>query len=530
MGGPGAGTWAREAFDAAGMDDADGRDQVTSASEDVPSPPPSMRDRIGPVAAASALALVLGQVFSLAQTVALARLLSPTEVGYFAAGSVLTSFVSNFVEGGLRSGLVHREDRLDDAAETVFWATLGTGALMTVLALAAAPLIGLAFDSRTAGLVAASMAGGVLLFSLTNVPEALLQRQFSVRRRLIVGPSVAFTFAVVSVTLAWQGLGVWSLVIGSYASSLTWVVTVWWICDWRPGRGRSTMAMWREMVRFGLPLAMGLFGDQIQKAAQALVTGSALGAAGLGLLRYGERIARIPVGALVEISSISLFPAFSRISADEERLRQGYLRSLGLVVIGASLVAAFLIAVGEPLVVLVLGEKWREAGTVLVAMAGLGLGKSFTTVSEEAIKGAGRTALLNWYTATELVLSMVLLLALVGPFGLMGVALSISGTAILTGLVVMAIARPVVRVSWRQIFAAIAPPMVAALPALGVVAWLEHRVVHAETRGLGAGLGLLSVEGVLFLLLYVIALRLLSPRIARELLALVAEARARLRS
>ena len=487
-----------------------------------------MRDRIAPVAAASALALVLGQVFSVAQTVVLARLLTPTEVGYFAAGSVFTLFVTNFAEGGLRSGLVHREGRLDDAAETVFWATLGTGALMSVLALAAAPLIGLAFDSRVVALVAASMAGSVVLFSLTNVPEALLQRRFSVRRRLIVGPSVAFTFAVVSVALAWRGLGVWSLVIASYASTLTWLVTLWWICEWRPGRGRSSMAMWRELARFGLPLVLGNIGDQVQKAAQTLVTGRALGAASLGLLRYGERIARIPVSALVEISSISLFPAFSRISADEERFRRGYLRSLGLVVVGASLVAAFLIACGEPLVVLVLGEKWRGAGVVLVGMAGLGLGKSLTTVSEEAIKGGGRTALLNWYTAAELIFSLVLLLALVGPFGLMGVALSISFTAILTGLFVVALARPVVRVSWRQIFATIAPPIVAAVPALGLVAWLEHGVVHADTRGPLTGLGVLTVEGVIFLLLYMVALRLLSPRISRELLALVADTRRRL--
>ncbi len=80
-----------------------------------------------------------------------------------------------------------------------------------LLALGIAPLVALVFDSRTAGLVAASMAGGVFLFAFTNVPEALLQREFSVRRRLVVGPAVAVSFAVVSVTLAALGLacGAW---------------------------------------------------------------------------------------------------------------------------------------------------------------------------------------------------------------------------------------------------------------------------------------------------------------------------------
>ncbi len=45
------------------------------------------------------------------------------------------------------------------------------------------------------------------------------------------------------------------MVIGSYASTLTWVATLWWICDWRPGRGRASLPMYRELVRFGFPLA-----------------------------------------------------------------------------------------------------------------------------------------------------------------------------------------------------------------------------------------------------------------------------------
>ena len=62
-------------------------------------PVPSLRSKIGRVAAASAVALAFAQVVSLGQTIALAHLLSPSEVGLFIAGGVLTSFVGDFVEG-----------------------------------------------------------------------------------------------------------------------------------------------------------------------------------------------------------------------------------------------------------------------------------------------------------------------------------------------------------------------------------------------------------------------------------------------
>jgi O-antigen/teichoic acid export membrane protein len=431
-------------------------------------------------------------------------------VGYFAAGSVVTSFISNFVEGGLRAGLVVREDRLDDAAETVFRATLATGLVMSLLALASAPLISVIFDSHTAGVVAASMSGGILLFSLTNVPEAILQREFSVRRRLIVGPAVALSFAVVSVTLAAYGFGVWSMVIGTYASSLVWVLTLWWICDWRPGRGRADLPMYREMVRFGLPLAIGLFADQTVKGVRSVATGRILGVPSLGLFRYGERIAQIPVGGIIEVGANSLFPAYSRIASDPERFRRAFLHAMGLLVVVAAALSGGLIALGEPLVVVVLGPEWRGAGVVLVAMSGLGIGTAIGT-SAEAIKGAGRTSLLNWITAIQTVLGIGLVVLMAPVWGLLGVGLSVSITALTVAFILLAMARPIVGLTWGELGRTILPPVVAATITTVLVFLLEHEVLRSPEHSVLVGLLLLLADGLLFLALYGVVLRLIAP-------------------
>lgn len=492
-------------------DKAPSRDEHARPDLDAETPARgSLKQRIGSVAAASALAQFVGQILTLAQTIALARLLTPTEVGYFAAGSIVTSYISTFVEGGLRSGLIQRDDRLEDTADTVFRATLGTGLVMTLLALASAPLVGALFDSHTAGVIAASMSGGILLFSLTNVPEALLQRQFSVKRRLIVGPSVSLTFAVVSVGLAAAGLGVWSLVIGSYASSTVWVVALWLICDWRPGRGQPDWQLYRELVRYGFPLAMAQFADQSVKGVQSVITGRFLGVNSLGLLRYGDRMSQIPVGLIVEVASNSLFPAFSRMSDEPERFRRAYLHALGLVVIAGSAISGLLIATGVPLVLVVLGEEWRGAGSVLVFMSGVGVGTALAT-SNEAIKGAGRTRLINWVTAGDAILALVLVSVLGPLYGLPGVGLSISISALLGGVALMLMARSVVGVPWRSLFATILPPLFSATVAALLVGWLEGVVLHSSEHSVLLGLCLLAVDGLAFIAVQVGVLRLVAP-------------------
>ncbi|QLY27718.1 oligosaccharide flippase family protein [Nocardia huaxiensis] len=490
----------------------------------------NLTQRIGSVAAASAVALVVGEVVTLGQTVALARLLSPAEVGMFAAGTVLTMLLTTFVEGGLRAGLVQRADRVEDAAETVFRASFVNGIVMTLGAVAAAPLIGLVFHNHTVGLIAASTSGFLLIFSLTNVPEGLLQREFSVKRRIIVGPAVSVSFAVVAITMAALGFGVWSMVAGTYVSYVVWVALTWWLAKWRPGRGRASWRLWRELARYGSPVVVNLLGARAQGMIEAAVVGRGLSSAALGHFRYGQRIAQIPVRFIVEVGAFSLFPAFSRIAEDPDRSRLAgaYLRAIRLATVGAAALSGLVIALGQPAVVLVFGEPWREAGAVVMAMAGLGLGKAWMSVSEEAIKGAGRTGLLNWQTAVELVLGISLLLAGIHFFGLIGVGLATSVTVLLVAVVVTGMARSVIGVPLLAFLRAAVPPLPAGAIALAVCWWLEHQVLQADTRSIALGIGVLFVDVAAFAVVYLLALSVLAPSVVRGFARLVIRLASRL--
>lgn len=478
----------------------------------------SLRGTVGRVAGASAIALVIGELVSFAQTVALARLLSPAEIGVFVAGTVLTAFLGNFVEGGLRAALVQRQGDPADAAETVFRVTLAAGAAMSLVALAVSPVIGIVFDSRTAGLVAAATSGMLLVHSVTNVPEALLQRGFSVRRRLVVGPLVAVTYAVVSVSLAVAGWGVWAMVVGSYASYVAWAVAVWWISGWRPGAGRPSVALWRELGRYGLPLVLGMIGSRTRTAVEAFVVGHGLSAGALGQFRYGQRIARIPMMAIIEIGSVSLFPAFSRIAEDRVRMRDSYVRALHWAMLAAAAPAGLMVALGEPAVVVLFGEPWRGAGVALVAMSGVSIGYAMTCVGEEAVKASGRTGLLNWYTATEVVVALGLLAGLVGPLGLVGAALSLSITSLVVGVVVLVLAHRVVPVRPGLLVGALVRPLPCLVVATTATWALEHHVLRSDQRPVAVGLAALLLDGVVFLAVYLAVLPLFARSTAATLL------------
>ncbi|WP_157514312.1 oligosaccharide flippase family protein, partial [Nocardia concava] len=264
---------------------------------------------------------------------------------------------------------------------------------------------------------------------------------------------------------------------------------------------------------------------------EAAVVGRGLNSASLGFYRYGQRIAQIPVRFIVEVGAVSLFPAFARIAeeGDPSRLSGAYLRAIRLTTFGAAALSGLIIVFGEQTVVLVFGARWREAGAVVVAMAGLGLGKAWMSVGEEAIKGAGRTALLNWQTAVELGLGIGLLLLGIHFFGLIGVGLATSATMLIVGVLVTALARSVMGVRIRDLIRAVGPPLPAAAIAIGVTWVLEHRVLHSDHRPILLGLGLLITGVLAFVVLYLLVMYVLAPDIIVGIFRLAARLTGRLR-
>jgi O-antigen/teichoic acid export membrane protein len=460
--------------------------------------------------ALSAIGVVVCQIVIVAQTIALGRLLGPVEVGIFTAGSVMIGFLVVFAHSTLSQALIQREHDIEDAANTVLAVTFATGLLLGIGVLVASPLIGDLFHNSRVGLIAAATSGLMLLHSCSSVPDALMQRAFQFKQRAIIDPTVKIVFASVSIIFAAFGYGAWAMVIGSYASITTELVLRWWMAKWRPFRGRFSFRIWRELAAFSLPLLFDCISDHIRDVVQTVLVGRNLGTGGLGQYRYAYRIAWMPPLAIILVCGNVLFPAFSRISGDGARFRGAFLRALGWIWFAALPIGALLVVVGQPVVVLLLGDEWRPAGAATAAMAGIGLGTALASVSGEAIKGARRSPLLNWMTALGLVLGVGLVLLLL-PFGLVGVGIAMSIAYLVVGGVGVGIARSVIDASFRDVVGCLAPSTLSALLATTVVFPLERFFVRSEQYGVPLGLASVLAECLLFTIIYLCVLRFVEP-------------------
>lgn len=448
---------------------------------------------------------VATQVLTLGSFLVLARLASPSDFGDYAAGSLLVNVGLLFTDSGMMAALIHREDRIDEAASTATVATFFSGLLLSLLALAASPIIGAIFKSSEVEAIAAASSGMLLVRSLLIVPQSLFQRRFSFLRRVIAEPFGAIVFGIVAIVLCAEGMGAWGLVIGYYVAAIADVFLSWGLLDWRPRLRQVSYSMWRELASYGrfvLGAHAVMLGTQ---QLPVLLIGRFSGSGPLGQYRYAERLSTTPVGLVIQAGSYVIFPAFARITGDRERFRGAMLRSLRLMCVFSFPLVIMLVPLGVAAAVILFGPVWRDAGYATMALTGEAVAGTVISFVSEVLKADGhpeKLAKVHVVLFTCSVIASVALLSL----GLIGVSAGLSIGALVASVYALAQIRGLNSVTFRDFGRQIAAPLLAALAMAAILTPLEFLVVEADTRGTFVGLLLIIAEGLLGLVLYTAAM------------------------
>jgi PST family polysaccharide transporter len=462
-------------------------------------------------------AYLLTQVITLVSYVVLARLAGPKVFGTFAAAWILLGVSSLFVESGMSAALIQRKDRMHEAAATAVVATFAAGVGLTVLAGALSPLVGLYFHSREIGLLAAALSGVLFLNAATVVPDALMRRRFSFLRSGVIDPIYALTYGVVGAAALAAGMGVWGLVLATYVSGVIRVAGVWIFNRWLPDLHAVSFGMWRELVRYARHIVASEFLREISGIINTALLGRFLGLAPLGAYRFGWRIAIQVAAPVGTASNYVLLPAFARISDDAERFRAAFLRSLRLFAVLVLPISLFLPPLGEQVGVALLGERWRAAGQVLAALAGVTLGLPLITLAIEVFKAANRPNLVP-RVSLLLTLGTILLIVAFLPLGIAAVAGGVSLAYVLVTVYALRNVARVLELPPRLILAELWRPALAACTMAGTLALFAAFVAQVDHESTLVRLAWLAAEIVLGLLVYGSVLLVLARSIVVELI------------
>jgi O-antigen/teichoic acid export membrane protein len=350
----------------------------------------------------------------------LARLLTPAEYGIAGMALVFSALALTLSDLALGVGLVQRQRITEADRSTVFWASFGLGALLTVAGVALAGPIAGFFGEPAVEPLFMVLSLSFVLTGLGRVPASLFHREMNFRAISIRIIAATLLSGVVGVVLAAKGYGPWALVAQSVTMTFVSTALLWAFCPWRP-RFLFSRASLSDLGGFGLKVAGSRVVDYLSTYSDRLLIGRVLGSASLGTYSVATTIVFFPLNSFSVAVVDTLFPALSRIQDDLQRASSVWLRATRFATALVLPAMLGLVVIAPDFVRVVLGERWEAAIPVLQLLALTAVVLALSGLGLTVLTALGRANTVLGFSLFEL-LVLVLSVAVGLRWGVVGVA------------------------------------------------------------------------------------------------------------
>ena len=332
------------------------------------------------------------RIVDLAASVALARLLFPDDYGLLAMAATSTAFFQIFANLGLGAAIVQRREVDDEYLSTAFWANLASGALLTALVALSGELLGALLREPRVGLVILFLSFRFVIAAGSATQVAMITRRMDFRALSLRSIAASVVAGLAGVLLAWHHLGVWALVGREIARTVASTLLLYRATGWAP-RLRFSWAKFLDLWSFGGPLLLSRLLRYLTGNMDNILIGRYLGSAALGLYAFAYTMFAIPLNDFSAVVHRVLFAALSRLHADGERFKRGFLLATRYVTMVQVPVMTGLALVAPVAIQVVFGRRWAPAAPVVTVLALTTIVGMMTAIAPSGLQAGGRADL-----------------------------------------------------------------------------------------------------------------------------------------
>lgn len=324
--------------------------------------------------------------------IVLARILLPDDFGLIGMLAIFIALSQTFIESGLGTGLIQRQDRSEIDFSTLFVFNLVVSSFFYLALFFSAPFISSFFEQPQLTDLARIL--GLILFlnafAIVQRTKLTIAIDFkSIAKSNVIGMMAGGLCGVLS---AINGYGVWSLVIqmliGSFASS----VSLWLLSNWIPSIVFSKKSF-KSLFGYGSKLLMAGLYAQVLNNVYNICLGKFYPTATLGCYARAKSFADLSAGTIVSIIQQATFPVLASLQNDKEKLVSVYSRMIRMSAFLIIPLMTLISLLAKPIVILLLTEKWISLIPLLQWMVFARIFLPMSVINMNLLNAVGRSDL-----------------------------------------------------------------------------------------------------------------------------------------
>lgn len=485
--------------------------ELMTSEKTVPSPP-ARRAEVGLAQAGArsarwaTSAAIVRFVLAFLVQVYFARLLGPDTYGVFATAALTLTMTGRFVDLGLGFALLRVQHSSAGAIRTAMtWQLLVSLVVSIALIAFAGPVANLLGDNRSAPLIV-GLAASIVLSGPAAVVQTLLVRAMRNRdTAFMLTTSYFIGYCVVGIGMSLMGYGVWSLVMATFTAAVVQVLLG--VHYLRPTSLRPRFADPEagRLIRSGLLAMLTAMVVTAVGNLERFFIARFVGSAGLGHYSTAANLANVPTNTVIQALSPIFVTLGSRVSDDPRRIGAAYLQLITLICIVISPLYAVVAVLAPAIIRWLFGDQWHEAGPVFrVLLLAVPWFVAYAA-STPVLWNTDRPHFEVIFQSVSLVAGG-LVLYLVSPYGLIGIAWGAVSMTVVRTIVAMTFAVRATGLPLRTLTSRIMRGALVSMMAAAAAVWPS---AAGRTAGFVNELVLPSVSGCLAL----VAILLLLPNL-----------------
>ncbi len=303
---------------------------------------------------------VLSLILSFVIGIVVARLVSPSDYGMIAMLSIFMALGNAFVNSGIGTALVRHKENSNADYSTAFFINIIIACIVYFILFLISPFISDFYDTPQLSDVCRIYFLNIVISSLTIVQIAKLTHELKYELQSIIKIVSLLISGAVGILLAFYGFGVWALVWYGLTASIIQTFLFWKFSGWKPMFIFSKQS-WNYLYTFGSKMLLTNVIDVIYDNIYSLVIGKFYNSSFAGYYNRSLHFSQLPQNIISQIAGKVIIPVLTPYQNDNKTLLVVYGKIFRITVFFVYPVLILMAVLAEPIILILLGEKWMPA-------------------------------------------------------------------------------------------------------------------------------------------------------------------------
>lgn len=360
------------------------------------------------------------QFIQLILGIIIARLVTPEEYGILGILLIFINIAQIFIDSGLGSALIYRNKVDAGGLGTVFIFNILISTLFSLAIYVGAPYLESFFNIPH---LANYLKACILIIFANNfivVPTAILKIQLAFKSLAFANFVSSTVGGIIGVFFAFNGWGVWALVIMTICKSVLASLLLFYQSKWFPSFSFSRH-IFHELYSYAIKIFSASLITTFVEQLSSFVIGKFLSPFSLGIFTRSNQFANLPCTSFGQIVTTVLFPSFVNKSKNQDELSKTYHKCLKVIAFISFPMFIWIAMLSKPLILLFLTDKWADCIIILQILCIGRILFLLANVTEQMLIAIGRSDL--FFMQQMVKMGFKILFLTIGLFfGVIGVA------------------------------------------------------------------------------------------------------------